>query len=165
MKYNDLKSKLEQEYKDTKFYIKEEDDKITILYNNIEYINNDQFLDRVIDIASELIEEEMLWDLSITYDLDNESLGKELIVVKEETFNLKEEIEFGKNFNQINKILEMKDYLEEFNFSGIYDKDKRLSFVNIVKDTCNIIVEMVSNIGSKSNNESYIEYDKRELSF
>lgn len=78
-KYRLIEKELSNKYKDTIFKIIENDNDIEILYSNKEYINDDNFLEDIIDISRKYLEENDLWKLVTTYDLFNEiNIGKEM---------------------------------------------------------------------------------------
>lgn len=72
-KTEDIKliKELENTFKDTKFKIIRNEYLIELLYDNKKYVDDDEFLDKVFDIAQLHLCKDDLWKLAITYDILN----------------------------------------------------------------------------------------------
>ena len=116
-KEKDLVAKLRKEYSDSEFYIKSSKEEIEILYSNEKYINNDDFLDNIYDIASEFLSEDELWSLVISYDLFNErpnfglELSQKLMEIQDIKMNAIKRIEISNDLLNVfsNERLKFKE--------------------------------------------------------
>lgn len=72
-KTEDIKliKELENTFTDTKFKIIRNEYLIELLYDNKKYVDDDEFLDKVFDIAQLHLCKDDLWKLAITYDILN----------------------------------------------------------------------------------------------
>jgi len=84
MKYKNFEKALKTKYEDCKFYIHPNDEEIEIIYSNKKYLNDDQFLDNVLEIAERYLTEDELWNIVTTYDLYNKIPKYELEISKEQ---------------------------------------------------------------------------------
>ena len=83
MKYDEFEKALKTKYLDCNFYIHKNDDEIEIIYSNRKYLNNDEFLDSVLEIARDYVSEKELWDIVTTYDSCQEIPKYQLELSKE----------------------------------------------------------------------------------
>lgn len=70
-----LECKLSEEFPDSNFKVICSDEEIEVLYSNRDYLNDSSFLDEVLDLASEFLDENEILKLVTTYDLNNEIIG------------------------------------------------------------------------------------------
>lgn len=72
MNHKNFIKELEEKYTDCKFFIRNKEEQLELLYNNKAYLNDDNFLDNIIDIGKDYLTEDELWNIVTTYDIDNE---------------------------------------------------------------------------------------------
>lgn len=74
-----LECKLTEEFDDCNFKVKVGNEKeIEVLYDDISYVNDEGFLEEVLDIASDILDAEELWNVTVTYDALNEIIYTDL---------------------------------------------------------------------------------------
>lgn len=66
-----LEKELEDRYSDCNFYVRKNEEEIEIIYDNKKYLNDNIFLDNVINIASVKFIDTELWKVVTTYDVEN----------------------------------------------------------------------------------------------